>query len=76
MSKSSKFNHFWVQVEVPGGLPLIVPHGKDEETGEDYFEFLSRAKANKHLKEQKKANPDKRYRVVREVKQMFATDWE
>jgi len=74
MKNSSKFNYYYVQINTKEG-PTIVAHSKDEETGELYHNFLSRGKANKLLKDQKKANPNEKYRVVREVKQYFATEW-
>jgi len=73
---ATKQSYFWVQSMKEGHLPEIVPHSKDDETGEDYYQFLSRAKANKHLKEVKKGDPNRKYRVVRQVVQYFSTNWE
>lgn len=69
-------NYFYVQIFVEGGMPEIIHHSQDEETGEFYYKFLSRAEANKLLKAEKKINPNNKYRVVRLRESYFATEWE
>lgn len=71
-----KLNRFWVESRDDTGIERIVAHGKDEKTGEAYYEFLTRASANKLLKEEQKASPNYKYRVVRKVVQIFKTNWE
>jgi hypothetical protein len=71
-----KSNKFWVECREPGGKEYIVCHSKDDETGELYHLFLTRAKASKLLEAEKKLTPHNKYRVVREVRQMFQTKWE
>lgn len=69
-------NLFWVEAKDENAKETIVGHGKDEETGEIYYQFFSRAKANKLLKDEKKVSPQYKYRVVREVREIFRTAWE
>lgn len=73
---ATNHNYFFVQKFVEGKEPAIVIHSSDEETGEDYYQLLSRSEANKLLREQKKANPETKYRVVRLRESYFTTDWE
>lgn len=71
-----RVNYFWVESKDKKGKEMTVAHSKDEETGETYYKFLSRSKANKFLKEEKKVSPEYKYRVVREVREIFRTAWE
>lgn len=71
-----KSNKFWVESKDKNGKEQIVGHGKDEETGEIYYQFLSRTHANKLMRDEKKISPQYKYRVVREVRELFRTEWE
>ncbi len=76
MSIRNKSNRFWVESKDNSGTERIVAHGQDEETGEMYYQFLSRTQANKLIKDEKKIKPEYKYRVVREVTEWFKTNWE
>lgn len=71
-----RVNHFWVESKDKEGKEQIVCHGKDEETGEMYHLFLTRSAASKLVAAEKKVSPEYQYRIVREVKEMFRTEWE
>lgn len=71
-----KSNTFWVESKDKKGKEQIIAHSKDAETGELYHLFLSRTKANKLLKDEKKVSPQYKYRVIREVREIFMTQWE
>lgn len=71
-----KSNVFWVESKDSKDNIQTICHGKDEETGEMYYKFLSRVQANKFLKDEQKAKPKYKYRVVREVREIFQTQWE
>jgi len=71
-----KSTTFWVESKDEKGKEQIVGHSQDQKTGEIYFLHLTKASANKLLKAEKKISPEYKYRVVREIKEMFRTEWE
>lgn len=70
-----KSNTFWVESKDKNGKVQIVGHSQNKKTGEIYHLFPSRASANKLLKDEQRVSPEYKYRVVREVKQIFAPDF-
>lgn len=70
-----KSNTFWVESKDKNGKVQIVGHSQDKKTGEIYHLHVSRSSANKLLKAEQKVSPEYRYRVVREVKQLFAPEF-
>jgi len=42
-------NYFFVQKLMDNNEPGIVIHSTNDETGDDYFKFITRASANKFL---------------------------
>ena len=71
----SSFTHFYVQAQVDNGLPMLVTHSKDEETGEEYHKFLDKKQAVKLAKAEKEITPNIKFRVVTCVETYEAGEW-
>lgn len=78
MAKQIKhsFVHYYVQSFKDQEAPRIVGHSTDEKTGEIYYKFLDRKSANKLLSDEKKGEPEYKYRVVKETTIYETTNWE
>ena len=71
--KSSKFTHYYIQVDI-NGLPEIIPHTREGDV--TYHKFVQKAKALEFLKENKEKYPNNNLRLVKETVQYETTDWE
>lgn len=74
--KKIKIIKYWVQSKDEHGKEENVCHSKDDETGELYYQFLDRAKANKLIWAERKASPEYKYRVVKETKILELEPWD
>jgi hypothetical protein len=63
MKKS--FTHYFLQSKLGEALPQTVGHSEDEKTKEIYYKFLDRKKALKLMEDEKKINPEYKFRVVK-----------
>lgn len=66
---------YFVQSLKDGKIETLA-HGKDEETGELYCEFLDKKKAMGLLEAEKKVSPEYKYRIVKETKTYKLGSWE
>ena len=79
MAQKSTHVYFSVQAKLVNkeGITEIqrVPHSKDEDTGEDYFDFFDKKKAEALKKQSKKENPDVEFRVVKRTEIYELSEW-
>jgi hypothetical protein len=74
MAKRS-FTHYYVQVLIEGSAPQPVYHTYDEEKDEYYFLFLDRNKAQALAEEEKRINPEHKFRVVKYTETYDPKPW-
>lgn len=72
------FTHYYVQSKKANGNdnPQVVAHSKDAETGELYYKFIDKKKANKLLSDEKKISPEYQYRVIKEITTYEESVWQ
>ena len=80
MTQKSTHIYFSVQAKIVDkeGKTEIqrVPHSKDEDTGEHYFDFFDKKKAVALKNTSKKENPDVEFRVVKRTEIYELGEWE
>lgn len=70
-----KQTFYYVQVLNKDNLPEIIYHSQDDETGEFYYKFLDKKKAQKLLDDEKKVLPNKKFRLVKLVETYTVNEW-
>ena len=74
MSKS--FTYYYVQLrKSESDLPEILQHGKDDDTGEVYYEFFDKKQAKKHADQGKKDYPDYQIRIMKRMDTYTEGEW-
>lgn len=68
-------SYYYVESLVEKSIKTI-GHSADEETGEIYYKFLDRKKANNLLRDEKKLVPEFKYRVVKVTTTHNAEQWQ
>jgi len=67
--------HYFAQSQLGHNPPEIVGHSQDEETKEIYYKFLERKKAVKLIADERKLDPERKYRVVKVTTISEAGSW-
>jgi U3 small nucleolar ribonucleoprotein component len=79
MAQTLKHIYFSVQAKIVNeeGKKEIqrVPHSQDDETGEHYFDFFDKKKAEALKKQSKKENPEAEFRVVKRTEIYELSEW-
>lgn len=74
MEKRS-FTYYYLQCKEEGKHPVIISHTYDKKTKEHFYKFVDRKKAQKLLDEEKKVNPELKFRIVKLVENYESGEW-
>ncbi len=68
--------YYFVQaLETENSAPKIVAHTTDEKTGELYYKFMDKKKAVKLMNDERKVNPEFKFRVVKLIEKFESSDF-
>lgn len=67
--------YYYVQSKSENNDVATLGHSQDDETGEVYYKFISKAKAHKLAQEEKKIKPDLKYRIVKVIERVEIGPW-